>query len=69
MADRRHGIATSVMANVNRDATKQPDPYKETDFIYWHDVHKEEVQPDGILLADPVAQARLIKQKLFKVDK
>jgi hypothetical protein len=66
VADQRHGIATAVLANVNRDAKRTPDPYQATDFIYWHDVHRKPVNQDGELLADPEAQARLIKQMLFK---
>jgi hypothetical protein len=67
MADRRHGIATSVLANVNRDAKAKPEAYKETDFIYWHDVHSRAQQGKAILLADPEAHSKLIKEALFGV--
>lgn len=32
-ADLRHGIATAVLANVHRDATKRPEGYKPADFM------------------------------------
>ena len=66
IADQRHGIATSVLANVNRDITRAPEPYKPTDFIYWHEANRNQAAHGGVLLADPEAQSQLIKQKLFK---
>lgn len=67
IADQRHGILTSVLANVNRDVKKRPDAYKPTDFIYWHEVHrrKQVPRPDVQLLADPQKQSALVKQTLF----
>jgi hypothetical protein len=62
-ADQRHGIATSVLANVNRDAKRKPDPYRWTDFVPHHPANQ--VADEGELLSDPEAQSRLIKQKLF----
>jgi hypothetical protein len=32
-ANYRAGIVSSVIANVNRDGTKHPEPYKASDFI------------------------------------
>lgn len=67
MDDRRHGILASLLANVNRDGRRHPEPYRETDFIYWHAVHRE--QPGGaVLKADPEEQSRLIKAALFKAS-
>ncbi|WP_422630672.1 hypothetical protein [Polaromonas jejuensis] len=66
MADQRHGIATAVLANVNRDPKKKPDAYKANDFIYWHESNRQVVGQRGILSADPKEQSRLIKQALFK---
>lgn len=69
MADQRHGIVTSVLANVNRDAKRHPDPYRPNDFIYWHESHhaaSEQSGQGGTLLLDADAQSRLIKQVLFK---
>jgi hypothetical protein len=68
LADQRHGIATSVLANVNRDSKRCPQPYQATDFIYWHESHQAQatgqVQPTANL--DPEALSRLIKQRIFK---
>lgn len=64
MADQRHGILTSVLANVNRDSKKRSQPYKPVDFIYWHPSHGEEDQAQ--LLANPQQQADLIKRTLFR---
>lgn len=64
VADQRHGIATAVLANVNRDSKRHPEAYTAGDFIHWMDRPGE--NPDGILLDDPEAQSRMIKQKLFK---
>ncbi len=69
VADQRHGIATSVLANVNRDAKRHLDPYRPNDFIYWHESHhapSDQSELGGTLLADADAQSRLIKQVLFK---
>jgi len=50
-------------ANANRDPKKRSDPFKPADFIPWHpDSRKPQ---DAVLLADPKAQADLIKQALF----
>lgn len=63
MDDRRHGIATSVLANVNRDAKRTPNPYKETDFVFWHEAHRQ--ARESVLKVDPNEQSELIKQ-LFR---
>lgn len=63
-ADLRHGIATSVLANVNRNAEKRPEAYKATDFIYWHDANREPEQDK--LLLDPEEHSRQIKRLLFR---
>ena len=61
IADQRHGIATAVLANVNRDSKRKPDAYRATDFIYWHEANRE--VPESQLLADPEAQSKLLKAK------
>lgn len=66
VADQRHGIAVSTLANVNRDAKKRPEPYKANDFIYWHEQNRQGAAQDGILKKDPEEQSRFIKQMLFK---
>ncbi len=45
-ADLRSGIVSAVIANVHRDAKKQPKPYQPTDFMpYWQ---KPEMTEDQI---------------------
>lgn len=61
-ADVRHGMATSVLANVNRDPKRVPKPYQMSDFIPW----AKQPEPEGPISLDPESQSRLIKQSLFK---
>ena len=61
VADQRHGIATAVLANVNRDSKRCPQPYQAGDFIYWR-----ESQTPAAANPDPEALSRLIKQQIFK---
>jgi hypothetical protein len=63
IADQRHGIATAVLANVNRDSKRKPDPYVAADFIPWHESHRK--PPEPTLLADPKQHAQLVKRTLF----
>lgn len=60
-ADLRHGIATAVLANVNRDPKRTPEPFKATDFIDWHPINRAPQKVD-----DPETLSRKIKRKLFK---
>lgn len=74
VADQRHGIATAVLANLNRDPKRRPEPYRALDFIHWHPSSRERRRestaepawPQGISKQDLEAQSRLIKQALFK---
>jgi hypothetical protein len=64
VADQRHGVATALHANLNRDSKVRPEPYRADDFIHWRDVGPvEETEPE--LLDNPVAQANLIRAKMF----
>lgn len=71
VADLRHGTATALHANLNRDAEKRPEPYRAEDFIHWRDKGAVE-EPEPTLLDDPVAQSNLIRAAMFglppKVD-
>lgn len=67
LADQRHGIALAALANLHRDPQRRREPYRPEDFIPWHPSHRVANEADGTLLADPEAQARLIKQ-LFQRD-
>jgi hypothetical protein len=64
VADHRHGIATSVLANINRDSKRKPDAYTAEDFIPWHRSDQSNDKP--MLLDDPEEQSKLIKKMLFK---
>lgn len=64
IADLRHGVATSVLANVNRNSEAKPEPFRADDFIHWRDTgQREEAEPT--LLDDPVAQSNLIRAAMF----
>jgi len=62
--DERHGVAVATLANINRNPKVRSEPYQGTDFISWRQFDR--VADEPILLADPQAQTRLIKQKIFK---
>lgn len=67
VADQRHGVATSVVANVNRNAEVRPEAFKAEDFIHWgatgHTVSQLDDKPT--LLDDPIAQSNLIRATMF----
>lgn len=64
IADQRHGVATALLANVNRNAELHPKPFRPDAFIQWRDTGQmEEEEPE--LLDDPVAQSNLIRASLF----
>lgn len=66
IADIRHGIAVSTLANANRNAEKRPEPFEAADFIPWHESRQAE-NDEPILLEDPAAQGALIKAALFGI--
>ena len=63
VADQRHGILTSTLANVNRNPQKTPEPYTLRDFIPWMRVRGKQDAP--VLKADPEEQSALVKRTLF----
>lgn len=67
IADLRHGVLCALLANLKRDTSVRPAPFKPADFIYWakaaQDVDEED--DDGVLLEDPVAQSNLIRAAVF----
>lgn len=65
VADQRHGVAASLLANVNRDPKARPEPYIPEDFIHWRNTGREEKDEEPILLNDPVAQSNLIRAQMF----
>lgn len=67
VADQRHGVATSVLANVNRNHEKRPEPYEAADFIHWRSTGKQAPDDEPVLLDDPVAQSNLIRAAMFGI--
>ncbi len=64
VADLRHGSATSVLANINRNPDARPEPFRAEDFIFWRDTGKAK-EEELILLDDEVAQSNLIRAAIF----
>jgi hypothetical protein len=67
IADARHGVATSVLANVNRNHEKRPEPYAASDFIHWRSTGQPAQDDEPVLLDDPVAQSNLIRAAIFGI--
>ena len=70
MADVRHGVATAVLANVNRSAEAKPEPYRPSDFIHWGSAAGQgattsPANNEPVLLDDPVAHAQLLRSAIF----
>lgn len=67
VADRRHGVAAALLANINRSEAHRPTPWGPDDFIDWRetDVRPEDDEPT--LLDDPVAQADLFRAAVFGI--
>ena len=70
MADLRHGVATAVLANINRNLEARPEPYRPSDFIYWRSAAGQGAAADHaddepVLLDDPVAHAQLMRAAIF----
>ena len=63
----RHGVAVSVLANINRNAEKRPEPYKAEDFIHWRDTGRVADDAEPVLLDDPVEQSKLMRATLFGI--
>lgn len=63
IADQRHGILTSTLANVNRDPKKTPEAYQPKDFIPWFRSRKKADAP--VLMKTAEAQTSLVKKTLF----
>lgn len=70
VADLRHGVATAVLANINRSAVARPEPYRPSDFIHWRSTAgqgatAEPADDEPVLLDDPVAHAQLMRAAIF----
>lgn len=58
-------MATSVLANANRNAEARPEPFTASDFIHWRSAGQAAQDDEPVLLDDPVAQSDLIRAALF----
>lgn len=65
VADLRHGVATSVLANINRNREVHPEPFHVEDFIRWRDTGRQDEGNEPVLLNDPVAQSNLMRAAMF----
>ena len=65
VADQRHGVASALLANINRNSNTRPEPYSSNDFIHWRDVGGAPAEVEPVLLADPVAHGQLMRAALF----
>ena len=65
IADLRHGTATALLANINRDSKARPEHYTADDFIFWRREDQLEEKAAPVLLDDPVAQSKLLRAALF----
>ena len=65
VADQRHGVAASLLANLNRDVKARPEPYKPEHFIHWRCPDEAEQDEEPLLLEDPVAHSNLIRAAMF----
>jgi len=61
----RHGTASALLANINRNAESRPEPYKPEDFVPW--VKREAVEVEPVELLDPVAHSNLLRAALFGI--
>ena len=61
----RHGTASALLANINRNAEARPEPYKPEDFVPW--TKREAVEEVPVALVDPVAHSNLMRAALFGI--
>ncbi len=65
VADLRHGVAVSTLANLNRDPKSRPEPYGSDDFIHWRETGERVKDSEPEFIEDPVAQSNLIRAAMF----
>lgn len=63
VADERHGIATALLVNMNRDPKSKP--AKPEDFIPWRGAGPAAEDDEPVMLDDDVAQSNLIRAAMF----
>ena len=67
VADQRHGVAVSTLANINRNAERRPEPYQPQEFIHWRESEQPEMDDEPELIDDPVAHSNLIRAAMFGI--
>jgi hypothetical protein len=67
VADQRHGVASALLANINRHPDSRPEPYQAQDFIHWGEETEQVEDAEPTLLDDPVAQSNLIRAAMFGI--
>ena len=67
VADLRHGTATALLANLNRDPASRPEPYAPKDFITWGDAADKNIEVEPVLLDDPAAHSNLMRAAMFGI--
>ncbi|TGP43471.1 hypothetical protein EN871_16825 [bacterium M00.F.Ca.ET.228.01.1.1] len=65
MADLRAGAITAAIYNVNRDTKRRPEPFGPSDVIPWIDGLSTRLEPEPVLLDDPVAQTAMLRASIF----
>ncbi|MES2218363.1 MAG: hypothetical protein V4501_08120 [Pseudomonadota bacterium] len=67
----RHGEATRVLAEINRNRKERPEPYKAQDFIFWgirSDAKAANDAAEPVLISDKKAQSDLIRAHIFGIQ-
>ena len=65
IADIRHGIAVSTLANINRDPKQRKEGYEVSDFVPWHEDNRKAKDTGPILLEDPDQQSAALMEAMF----
>lgn len=65
IADIRHGIAVSTLANINRDSKQRKEAYEVSDFVPWHDDNRKPKNNEPLLLEDPDQQSAALMEAMF----
>lgn len=63
--DLRTWSITAMLANVNRNTVKRPQPFELLDFVPWAKDRPGNEEAELILFDDPVAQTNLLRAQLF----
>ncbi|VVE90399.1 phage tail assembly protein T [Pandoraea bronchicola] len=64
--DLRTGAVVSMLANINRDRKRHPEPFGLLDVLPWAE-HGDSQPDEPVQLADPKAQSDLIRAAIFGI--